>query len=78
MPTPANDWGEIRPAVNELGRLFADDDLGFFIVDRGGAVRYALAGSYVLLEAGRFVGMRPIPANDEIVRELERCQAPPA
>ena len=78
MPTPENDWGEVRPAVKELGRLFADDDLGFFIVDRDGAVRYALAGSYAIVEGGRLAGMRPIPANDEIFRELERCQARPA
>ncbi|HXG15010.1 MAG TPA: peroxiredoxin family protein [Calidithermus sp.] len=74
-PTPENDWGEVRPAVKELGRLFADDDLGLFIVDRAGVLRYALAGSYVVVEGGRPAGMRPIPANDEILRELERCQA---
>lgn len=75
MPTPENDWGEIRPAVSELGRLLADDDLGLFIVDRDGVVRHAVAGSYVLVEQGRLAGMRSIPANDEIARVLEGCQA---
>jgi peroxiredoxin len=75
MPTPENDWGEIRPAVNELGRLFADDDLGLFIVDRDGVIRHAVTGSYVIIEEGRLAGMRPIPANDEIARVLEGCQA---
>lgn len=74
-PTPQNDWGEVRPAVKELGRLLADDDLGLFIVDRDGIVRHAVAGSYVLFEEGRIAGMRPIPSNDEIARQLERCQA---
>jgi len=42
------------------------------IVDRGGVIRYAYTGSYVVPEAGK-MPIRPIPANDEILRELERC-----
>jgi peroxiredoxin len=71
--TPENDWGEIRPALSEFSRLTNDDDLGFFIVDRGGVIRYARAGSYVLMEAGKVVGMRPIPSNEEILLELKRA-----
>jgi peroxiredoxin len=72
-PTPENDWGTIRPSLREMPRLTADDDMGFFIVDREGVVRYARTGSYVVLEGGKSVGVRPIPGNDEIVRELERA-----
>lgn len=72
-PPPENDWGKIRPALRELPRLVNDDDLGLFIVDREGIVRYAHAGSNVILEQGK-ASMRPIPSNEEIVRELERCQ----
>jgi hypothetical protein len=45
--------------------------MGFFIVDKQGIVRYALGGAYLTK-----AGMRTIPSNDEILRELERCQAP--
>ena len=65
-----SDFGNFKPALSEVPSLLADDDMGLFIVDRGGIVRYALAGAY-------FDGTRPhgIPGPDELVRELERCAA---
>lgn len=72
-PTPENDWGEIRPALREMPRLVSDDDMGFFIVDRERVIRYARTGSYVMMEGGKASGVRPIPSNEEIVRELQRC-----
>lgn len=77
-PKPKTEFGEIRPAISEMGGLVNDDDLGFFIVDKAGIIHYARAGTYVLMEGGRLVGARPIPSNDEIARELERCQPGPA
>ncbi|HXH83315.1 MAG TPA: redoxin domain-containing protein [Candidatus Tectomicrobia bacterium] len=74
MPEPANDWPSVKPSLKELSRVVEDDDLGFFVVDRGGMIRYATTGSYVIVEGGKFVGMRPIPSNEEIARELERCE----
>lgn len=71
--TPENDWGELKPSLRELPNLSNDDDMGFFIVDRHGVVQYARCGSYVVLEGGKPIGVRPIPSNEEIVRELERC-----
>jgi peroxiredoxin len=71
-PKPENDFGNEPPAFGEVPVLLRDDDLGFFIVDRGGVIRYAYTGSYVDPEAGK-VPIRPIPPNDEILRELERC-----
>lgn len=65
-----NDFGDFRPALSELPRLLADDDMGLFIVDRGGTVRYALAGSYT-----HETGTRGLPGPDEVVRELQRCAA---
>jgi peroxiredoxin len=67
----ASDYGDVKPSFAEMPKLLADDDMGFFIVDRGGVVRYALAGSY--FEPGG--AARGIPGNDEIVRELQRCAA---
>jgi len=61
-----------QPAkLSELPNLLADDDMGLFIVDKAGVVRYALGGSY-----GTTSGARPIPSNAEIVAALDRCALP--
>lgn len=54
--------------VTEMPSLLADEDMGFFIVDKSGVIRYALGGAYVTA-----TGMRQIPSNAEILRELDRC-----
>lgn len=64
---PANDYGTFAPPLDEMRGVLSDDDMGFFIVDKQGMVRYSLAGSYA---EGK--GVRPIPSNDEVVRELDR------
>lgn len=71
---PETELGPAKPSLGELGRLLNDDDLGVFIVDKEGVIRYASVGEYVTFEGARPVGMRPIPDTDEIVRELEDCQ----
>lgn len=63
------EFGPPTPDFPQIGRVLADDDIGFFIVDRDGKIRYALSGTY--LEGDR---PRPIPSNDEIARELEKLQ----
>jgi hypothetical protein len=68
MTPPPNDFGDFKPALAEFPQVLADDDMGVFIVDRAGVVRYALAGAY-FSEAGP----TGVPGADEIVRELERC-----
>ena len=73
MPNPPSDFGEVKTGLRELPRLITDDDMGFFIVDRSGVLRYALSGSY-----GTDGGVRQIPGNDEIIRTLERCAEVPA
>lgn len=67
---PANDYGVEGPGPGEIPGLLRDDDMGFFIVDRAGTIRYAYTGSYV--EGQKPLQIRPIPANDEILRELDR------
>lgn len=54
--------------VTEMPGLLADEDMGFFIVDKSGVVRYALGGPYVTA-----TGLRQIPSNAEILQELDRC-----
>jgi peroxiredoxin len=70
MERPPSDFGDVKPTLREIPGMLADDDMGFFIVDRAGVVRYALAGPYV---SG--MGARAIPGAEDIVRELERCAA---
>jgi hypothetical protein len=72
-PKPETDFGPPRLTPAEVPRVLKDDDLGFFLIDRDGIVRYAQGGPYVTLRGGKQVVGGP-PANDEIVRELERCQ----
>ena len=71
-PKPPTEFGPPRLRPGEVPRVITDDDLGFFIIDRAGVVRYAQSGPYVTLTGGRqLVGK--IPSNDVIARELERC-----
>ena len=67
-----NDYGQDPPPIGEIPKLLRDDDMGFFIVDRNGIVRYAYSAAYVDMTTGK-PSIRPSPANDEILRELERC-----
>src|SRR5262245_29324326 len=64
---PETELGPVKPTFGELNRLLNDDDLGFFISDKAGLIRYGVAGAYVTLEGMKPVGMQPIPSNDEIV-----------
>jgi peroxiredoxin len=70
MEPPPSDFGKVQPSLGEFPGLLADDDMGFFIVDKNGVVRYSLEGSYVAGGA-----TRPIPSHEEIARELTRCEA---
>jgi peroxiredoxin len=78
MPHPPTDYVGEEAKLSEMPKLLADEDMGFFIVDKSGVVRYAVGGTYLTP-----TGMRQIPSNDEILRELDRCaqpvsQTPPA
>jgi peroxiredoxin len=67
---PPDHFGKFSPpSLGELPDMLADDDMGFYIVDKQGIVRYSLCGSYVVEGASR-----PIPSNEEIVRELMLCE----
>lgn len=66
-PKPANDYGDFAPPLDEMRNVLSDDDMGFFLVDKQGIVRYAIGGSYM---AER--GSRSIPSNDEILREVDK------
>jgi peroxiredoxin len=74
MTPPENDLGPAKPALGEMPRLLNDDDLGVFIIDKQGVIRYANAGPYTTFEGSRIVDDRPIPSNEQIFAELARCQ----
>ena len=66
VPQPPNDFGKANPSLREFRSVLADEDMGFYVLDRQGVVRYTLAGSY-----GDAKGVRQIPGNEEIIRELK-------
>ncbi len=70
-PPPPAEIGDPKTPLRELPRLLDDSDMGFFVLDREGIVRYRLSGSY-----GEGHGTRPIPTMPEITRELQRCASP--
>jgi peroxiredoxin len=74
MPQAENDFGPPKPSPRELGRLLNDDDLGLFVIDKQGVIRYANAGPYTTYEGSRIVGGRQIPSNEELIAELGRSQ----
>jgi peroxiredoxin len=74
MPQPETEFGPAKPTFGEMKRLLNDDDLGFFIIDKGGVIRFHAAGAYSSFEGTKPVGGYAIPSNEDIVRELERCQ----
>ena len=64
---PENDYFKGGPPPDEMRNVLRDDEMGFFIVDKGGVVRFAMAGSY-----GASLGNREIPSGDEILAELAK------
>ena len=71
-PKPETEFGPPRLTPPEVPRVLTDDDLGFFIVDRAGSIRFAQSGPYVTLRDGAQV-VGTIPSNAAIVTELARC-----
>lgn len=68
-PKPETDYVGEPFKLTEVPKLLADEDMGFFIVDKGGVIRYALTDSYMTPTS-----MRQIPSNAEILQELDRCR----
>jgi hypothetical protein len=72
LEPPPSDFGEVKISAGEILTTLYDDDMGFFIVDKQGVLRYALAGGHGDLETLR---VRPIPSNDELMRESQKLAA---
>jgi hypothetical protein len=53
-----------------MRRILNDDDMGFFIVDKQGIVRYATTGAYRADGSGV-----SLPGNEEVLRELGKLAA---
>ena len=71
---PETDFGADPPSFAEMPKLLRDDDMGFFVVDRQGVVRFTHAGAYVT-KTEQGIGIRPIPTNEEILEELDAIRA---
>lgn len=74
VPKPTTDFGPAEPSLAEFPKLLRDEDMGFFVVDRHGVVRYAYSGAYIT-KTEQGVGIRPIPANEEILKEIDAARA---
>lgn len=66
-PKVPNDYGDFMPPLGEFSGILGDDDMGLFLVDRQGLIRYATAGSYMEDKTAK-----PIPGNEEILGELAK------
>ena len=71
------DLGPAKPSLAEYPQLFNDDDLGLFVADKTGTLRYASRQPYVEFEGTKALGMPPLPSTDEIVAVLEACERDP-
>jgi peroxiredoxin len=69
-PPPA-EVGDPKTALREVPSLLHDSDMGLFVLDREGIVRYKHAAAYATQH-----GVSSLPTTDELVRELERCASP--
>jgi peroxiredoxin len=66
---PDSDYGKFPPPMTQMTQALADDDMGFFVVDKGGIVRFSNTGSYIAGDRDR-----AIPSNEQILAELDRCR----
>lgn len=66
---PEPDDVAIRPGLREVPALLTDEDVGLFLVDREGIVRWSEAGPYVGASGGSPV-IRPLPPAEEILRAV--------
>src|SRR5262245_5833054 len=66
--SPPAEIGNPKTSLTEMPTMLQDTDMGFFVIDRAGVVRYKYAGRYITPD-----GVREIPAADEIARQLAQC-----
>lgn len=68
FPKPESDIAGPGFSLETLQTNLHDTDMGLFLIDRAGVVRWVVSGAYATVQ-----GIRGIPSTDEIVRELERA-----
>jgi peroxiredoxin Q/BCP len=74
-PAEVTELGPPKLALSEYPRLLNDDDLGLFVIDKGGTLQYASRMPYAEFEGTKPVALPAIPSTEEIVAVLERCEA---
>lgn len=65
---PPSELGDPRAQLREVPSLLHDSDMGFFVLDRQGVVRFRHAAPYESES-----GPNTIPSVDDVLRQLERC-----
>jgi len=71
MEMPQAEIGNPKTPLTELPSVLRDTDMGVFVLDRQGIVRYRTTGAYVNEQ-----GLRTMPTLDEILRPIREAAAP--
>jgi hypothetical protein len=71
MKKPAAEIGNPKPTLGEMPSILHDSDMGFFVLDRDGVVRYARTTPYASEQ-----GFNEIPSVEEILAQLEPGATP--
>jgi peroxiredoxin len=71
MPSPTAEIGNPKTTLAEVPSLLHDSDMGFFVLDRDGVVRYTRTTPYATEQ-----GMNEIPSVDEVLARLQPGATP--
>lgn len=71
MPKPVAEIGNPKTSLSEMPAMLQDTDMGFFLLDRDGIIRYKHTSAYVTAQ-----GLNTIPGTDEILGHLARVTSP--
>jgi peroxiredoxin len=64
-PPPAAEIGDPKTTLVEMPAILGDTDMGVFVLDREGTVRYKSTGAYVTEQ-----GVKGLPSVEELLRPL--------
>jgi hypothetical protein len=71
VPKPTAEIGNPKTTLAEVPSLLHDSDMGFFVLDRDGVVRYTRTTPYATEQ-----GMNEIPSVDEILAQVQPGATP--
>ena len=71
MEMPPAEIGTPKTSLTELPAVLRDTDMGVFVLDRQGVVRYRNTGAYINDQ-----GLRTMPSMDDILKAIQEAAAP--